>query len=293
LTHRSGTNAMFSRFSKVASTAGVFLGATGLLASASMYTVEPGYRAIIYDHLRGVRDKVYAEGMHFRVPIMQRPILMDVRSRPLVLTSFTGTKDLQQVNVSLRILSRPDETKLKDMYRIIGTDYSERILPSIGNEVLKAVVAQYNADQLLALRDKISAAIRLSLKERAQEYFILLDDVSITHLAFSPDFAAAIEHKEVAFQQAETAKFVVQQAEQEKKALIIQSEGDAEAAQMISDALAKHGRGFIEVRKIETAQHVASQLAKAPNVTYLPSNNNMLLQVPNPPVPPRASAANS
>lgn len=280
---------MFARLS----TAAVFLGATGLLASTSLYNVNPGHRAIIYDHVRGVRDKIYGEGSHFRVPILQRPILMDVRSRPLVLTSFTGTKDLQQVNVSLRILSRPDETKLKDMYRLIGTDYSERILPSIGNEVLKAVVAQYNADQLLALRDKISAAIRLSLKERAQDYFIILDDVSITHLAFSPDFAAAIEHKEVAYQQAETAKFVVQQAEQEKKAQIIQSEGDAEAAQMISDALSKHGRGLIEVRKIETAQHIANQLAKAPNVTYMPSGNNMLLQVPNSPLPPRPAPSSS
>ncbi len=98
---------------------------------------------------------------------MQYPIIMDIRSRPRLLSSITGTKgslstglavsvlpqhipcsrplclccaDLQQVNVSLRLLTRPVESKLPDLYQELGQDYDERILPSIGNEVLKAVV---------------------------------------------------------------------------------------------------------------------------------------------------------
>lgn len=268
---------LFNRFSGRAAKALAVIGATGWLAQASMYNVDAGHRAIIYDHLSGIKERVYGEGTHFLIPGLQYPIIMDVRSRPRTLSSITGTKDLQQVNVSLRLLSRPVESKLMDVYTTLGQDYDERILPSIGNEVLKAVVAQYNADQLLALRDKVSAAIRASLTQRAAEYNLLLDDVSITHLAFSTDFAAAIEHKEVAYQQAETAKFVVQKAEQERKALVIQSEGDAEAAQMVSDAISKHGRGLIEIRRIETAQTVANVLSKSPNVVYLPSSGNILL----------------
>ena len=70
---------------------------------------------------------------------------------------------------------------------------------------------------------------------RAKPLNIILDDVAITHLTFSKDFTAAIEAKEVAFQQAETAKFVVQKAEQEKLAKVITAEGDAEAAKMVGD----------------------------------------------------------
>lgn len=265
----------------------VAAGAAGWMLQSSLYNVEPGHRALIYDHVRGILDKVQPEGTHFRIPYLQYPIVIDVRTRPRILNTITGTKDLQQVSLSLRILSRPVEEQLKQVYRTLGQDYDERILPSVGNEVLKAVVAQYNADQLLTLRDKVSSEIRHSLTKRAAEFNITLDDVAITHLTFSKDFAAAIEHKEVAFQQAETAKFLVQKAEQEKRAAIIQAEGDAEAAKMFSEAINKHGSGFLDLRRIETAQTLADTLSKSRNVTYLPNRGNLLMNLPSAfPVPP-------
>lgn len=60
--------------------------------------------------------------------------------------STTGTRDMQTVELSLRILYRPVEEKLPEILNNLGIDYDERVLPSIGNEVLKSVVAQYNAD---------------------------------------------------------------------------------------------------------------------------------------------------
>ena len=93
---------------------------------------------------------------------------------------------------------RPKEEKLAEIFNNTGADYDKRILPSISNEVLKSVVAQYNAEQLISMREKVSKEIRSNLEKRALEFNIILDDVSITDLQFSHDFANAIEMKQVA-----------------------------------------------------------------------------------------------
>jgi len=272
----------------------LFGGALGKIALLSMtvagakavehfclYNVDPGHRAVIFDRFKGVKPDVQDEGSHFIIPGIQRAIILDVRTSPRTISTTTGTKDLQTVNLSLRVLSRPSVANLAQIYRSLGTDYNERVLPSIGNEVLKAVVAQYNAEELLTLRDKVSAQIRVDLIKRAQAFNLIVDDVSITHLNFSKDFSKAIEDKQVASQQAERAQFIVMKAEQERQALIIKSEGDAEAAKLVSDALAKSGRGLIELRRIETAHVVAENLGQSRvPVTYLPTNTKMLVSIP-------------
>lgn len=251
------------------------LAAVGLLAAESMYTVEAGHRGIIFDRFRGgIRPQPVSEGTKFLIPGVQRVIIMDVRTQPRTISTVTGTKDLQTVNLSLRVLTRPDVDRVAEVYRTLGLDYSERVLPSICNEVLKAVVALYDAAELLTMRDQVSVRIRDQLQHRAREFNIVLDDVSITHLNFSRDFSKAIEDKQVAEQMAERAKFVVMKAEQEKEALIIRSEGDSEAARLVSEALMKHGKGLIELRRIETALNLAETLATNNGVTYLPAQHN-------------------
>ena len=107
------------------------------------------------------------------------------------------------------------------------------MLPSIVNEVTKAVVAQYNAAELLTKRDDVSKKIRDSLTMRAADFHILLDDVSITHLAFSKEYTAAVEDKQVAQQDAVRGKYIVEKALQEKRTIVIRAEGEADSATLI------------------------------------------------------------
>ena len=108
------------------------------------------------------------------------------------------------------------------------------MLPSIGNEVLKAVVAQYNAESLITKRELVSNEVRTALTKRAGEFHIKLDDVAITDLA-GKEFTA-IESKQVAEQDG-GERFKVEKAEQEKKAAIIRAEGESTAAKVVSEAL--------------------------------------------------------
>jgi prohibitin 1 len=197
---------------------------------------------------------------------------LDVRSSPRLIKTRTGTKDLQTVNISLRVLCRPEEEHLARIYSEYGADYNDRIIPSVGQETLKAVVAQYDAGELLTFRDKVSIHISDELKARAKQFSILLDDVSITHLEYGPEFTRAVEQKQVAQQEAERQKFVVMRSEQERQAAIIKAEGESEAARLVSDAVAKSGSGFIEVQRIDAAREIAETLAASPRVTYLPNS---------------------
>merc|ERR1719453_1551275 len=181
------------------------------------------------------------------------------------------------VNISLRALAKPDPLKLPDIYRTLGLEFEEKVLPSIVNEVLKSVVAQYNASSLILQRELVSRMIRQRLVERAKDFNILLDDVAITHLNFGPEYEKAVEQKQVAQQQAERARYLVLKAQEEKKKTIIHAEGEQQSAAMIGDAI-KANPGFIELMRIQVAKEVAGLLSKSSNRMVL-STDSLLLNL--------------
>ena len=93
-------------------------------------------------------------------------------------------------------------------------------------------------------------SVNRELTARAQQFGIILDDISITHLTFGREFTQAVELKQVAQQEAEKARFLVEKAEQIKKANVIRAEGDSAAADLIASAMGKAGEGLVELRRI-------------------------------------------
>lgn len=133
-----------------------------------------GYeRALIFDQIRnGTRDVVIQPGTHFFLPYVQTPIIYDVSIQPFTVRADTGSRgthqsgcyqkiltlirmkiDLQTVTIGLRILSRPDETRLPYIYQRLGIDYREKVLNSIGIEVMKSVVVSiFGCDNIYLIR---------------------------------------------------------------------------------------------------------------------------------------------
>lgn len=254
--------------------AGAGLGAYGVYNS--MVTIQPGHLGITYNRFGGLSEKTnLKEGLNFVIPWFQRAIVFDIKTRPQLINTQSGSKDLQMVQISLRVLYRPDSNNLPFIYRRLGQDFDERVLPSIVNEVTKAVIAQYNASELLTKRELVSNKIRDMLQKRAADFRILLEDVSITHLAFSKEYTAAVENKQVAQQDAERAKYIVDKAIQEKRTIVVRAQGEAQSAQLIGAAI-RDNPAFIQLRRIEASREIANTIASSPNKIYLSSDSLLL-----------------
>jgi prohibitin 1 len=101
-------------------------------------------------------------------------------------------------------------------------------------------------------------------------------------MMFGKEFTKAVEQKQIAQQDAERARFIVERAEQERQANVIRAEGEADSADIISKAIAKSGDGLVQIRKIEASREIAQTLASNPNVAYLPGGSkgtNLLMNV--------------
>ena len=239
-----------------------------LLSLNPTYFVKAGERALVYNVLSGKVSKTKTPGFHFKVPFVQDIIKYEVRRKPYDIKTFASSKDIQDINLSLRFLYAPIEAELSNVYYKLGRnyEYAEKIFPSICKEVLKAVVAQYTAAEVIEKRAEVRDHIEREIIQRAQKSWIKVFEVAITDIDFSDKFEQAVEDKQVA----EQKKI---QAQLEAEATITRAKGEAKAAAIINESSSK-SPAFIKLREIEARKYVAKQMATSKNtkIIYVPNN---------------------
>lgn len=237
--------------------------------------VKAGENAVVFNYLTGKFGKrVYSEGFHLRLPIVTTPIIFETRTRYVEETSSTANRDLQNVDFQIRVLYKPDQSKLPEIASEVGINYAEKLLSAIVKEVAKTIIAQYSAQQLVSNRDLVSRDIKGALRERLINFNILLDEVTLTHISFSKEFERSVEEKQIAQQNAERAKYLVQKSNEVKKRTIIDAERESKSIELIGTAM-RNSPSYLTFKKIETAQEIAGILATSRNQVLL--NSDQLL----------------
>ncbi|OIP89773.1 MAG: HflC protein [Syntrophaceae bacterium CG2_30_49_12] len=209
--------------------------------------IGAGERGVVLN-FGAVQDKVLDEGLHFRIPIMQKVARMDVKVQKAVTDAVSGSADLQDVTSSVALNYHIIPDKANVVYQTIGVEFKERIIDPAIQEIMKAVSARYSAEELITKRPAVSEAMRTTLAERLMVHNIAVDAVSIVAFSFSKIFTEAIESKQTAEQLALKAKRDLDRIRIEAEQKVTAAKAEAESLRL---QRANISTDLIELRKIE------------------------------------------
>lgn len=209
--------------------------------------IGPGQRGIVMD-FGAVQENVLNEGIHFRMPIMQTIILMDVKIQKVITDAASASSDLQDVDLSVALNYHILPEKANLVYQTIGIQFKDRIIDPAIQEVMKAVSARYTAEELITKRPAVSREMQEALTTRLLKSNISVDAFSIVAFSFSQKFTDAIEAKQTAEQNALKAKRDLDRIKVEAEQTIAAATAEAEALRLQKMNISPD---LIELRKIE------------------------------------------
>jgi regulator of protease activity HflC (stomatin/prohibitin superfamily) len=200
--------------------------------------IHAGERGVLLK-FGAVQQTILGEGLHSIIPIIYDVEKLSVRIQNQEVSAEASSKDLQDVHadVALNWHIIPREANL--IYQEIGNAQAviQKIISPAIEEVLKAVMARYTAEEIITKRGEVKAGVDQALTERLGAYHIGVDDISLVHVHFSERFSDAVEAKQVAEQEAKRAEFIALKAVKEAEATVNRARGEAEAQRLLKESL--------------------------------------------------------
>src|SRR3989339_61661 len=219
----------------------------GLLLLRPWVQIGAGERGVVLN-FGAVQKVVLDEGLHFRIPVMQRIARVDVKVQKAQTDAAAASSDLQDVSSTVAINYHIIPDKANIVYQSIGIQFKERIIDPAVQEVVKAVTAKYTAEELITKRPAVSDAMKLLLTERLLVHNISVDAFSIVGFSFSKIFMEAIESKQTAEQLALKARRDLERIKIEAEQKITAAQAEAESLRL---QRANISTDLIELRKVE------------------------------------------
>jgi len=222
----------------------VFIGI--ILATQSFYVVNPGYTAIKL-RLGRIVNVNSESGIYTKRPFVDNIVMLNTRIKKSSIETTALSKDLQSVSIGITINYRI--LNALKLYQNLGVNYKRTIIKPFAQETLKAIVSKFTAENLIQRRHEAKELVLLELQERLSPLYLSVIEFNIVFLDFSPDFIKAVERKQIALQQAITAKNLTQKVNEEAIQAMKRSDAEAYALKIKKECATPD---LINLKKIET-----------------------------------------
>ena len=229
---------------KISGIASASLAILFLILSA-LYVVNPGEVGI--EVLFGKIQKYSESGMHIKSPLA-RVEIFDAKTKREDYKSESMSRDMQLVVVESVINYRIDFTRIADLYTKVGRDYEQKVVVPAVQQTIKEVCSQYKVEDITVNREKMKTQAEVILVGKLSNYFIILQDINLVDIDFSPEYNKVIEEKQMAEVGINTARNLRLQAEEQKKMTILQAQAESEKQRLLRDTTSKD---VIELKRIE------------------------------------------
>ncbi|MEL6930025.1 MAG: prohibitin family protein [Cyanobacteria bacterium J06600_6] len=243
---------------------GIIAALVVLLSFNSFVILNPGQAGVL-SILGKAQDGVLLEGIHFRPPLVSNVDIYDLTVQKFEVPAESSTKDLQDLKASFAINFRLDPVQVVEIRRKQGTlqNIVSKIIAPQTQESFKIAAARRTVEEAITKRDELKEDFDNALGERLDKYGILILDTSVVDLSFSPEFARAVEEKQIAEQKSQRAVYVAREAEQQAQADINRAKGKAEAQRLLAETLrAQGGELVLQKEAIEAWREGGAQMPK-------------------------------
>ena len=235
-----------------------------LLGFNSFVILNPGQAGVL-SILGKAQDGVLLEGIHLRPPLVSNVDIYDLTVQKFEVPAESSTKDLQDLKASFAINFRLDPIQVVEIRRKQGTlqNIVSKIIAPQTQESFKIAAARRTVEEAITKRNELKEDFDNALGERLDKYGILILDTSVVDLSFSPEFARAVEEKQIAEQKSQRAVYVAREAEQQAQADINRAKGKAEAQRLLAETLrAQGGELVLQKEAIEAWREGGAQMPK-------------------------------
>jgi regulator of protease activity HflC (stomatin/prohibitin superfamily) len=205
------------------------------------------------------------------------------------------TSDGQEISVDASVIFKIDPIKVIDVHINWQNRYEADLVRAQARGIVRDAVSQYRVDEVVSTqRENMTEQMRTNMEAKLSDNGLILEDFVLRNIRFSPEYAAAVEQKQVAEQQALQAEFVVEQRKQEAEqarqvaqgqadAAVIAAEGEAEARLIQAEAEAAALQYIADVLRDNQAllqyQYITN-LAPGVQTIFVPSDNQFILPLP-------------